>query len=229
MNQRGLLGLIAALAVLAIVVLVTQHAGSPSSSEGAKFTPSLQAALNDIDKVTITKAGGATVATLERRPNAWVVAERGDYAADVGKLRKNLVALAEASILEEKTSNPDNYEHLGVQDIDKDSAKGVAISFSAGNRQLPTIIIGNADGTKYRYVRRAGEAQSFLIDRNPDLPNKTSQWLAPSIVDVRSDRVQQVTIRHADGETVTIDKPDRKASNFEVHDVPAGRELLVSA
>jgi Domain of unknown function (DUF4340) len=226
MSQRGLLGLIAALVVLAVIVVVTQHSGAPSSSAGAKFVPDLQAALNDIDKVTIVKAGSAAVATLERQPDGWVVAEREGYPADVGKLRKNLVALAEASILEEKTANPGNYERLGVQDIDKDSAKGVAVSLAAANRQLPTLIIGNADGTKYRYVRRAGAAQSFLIDRDPDFPRNTPQWLAPTIVDVRSDRVQKVVIQHKDGETVTIEKPDRKATNFDVPGVPAGRELL---
>jgi hypothetical protein len=226
MSQRGLLGLVAALVVLAVIVLVTQHSGAPSSSAGAKFVPDLQSALNDIDKVTIVKAGGATVATLERHADGWVVAERGDYPADVGKLRKNLVALAEASILEDKTANPDNYERLGVQDIDKDSAKGVAVSLAAAKRQLPTLIVGDADGTKYRYVRRAGEAQSFLIDRDPDFPRNTPQWLAQTIVDVRSDRVQKVVIQHTDGETVTIEKPDRKAMNFDVQGVPAGRELL---
>lgn len=226
MSQRGLLGLVAALVVLAIVALVAQHSGAPSSSEGAKLVPDLQSALNDIDKVTIVKAGGATVATLERQPDAWVVAERSDYPADVGKLRKNLVALAEARVLEEKTANPENYARLGVQDMDEDSAKGVAVSIEAANHKLPTLIIGDANGTKYRYVRRAGEAQSFLIDRNPDLPRNTPQWLAPSILDVRSDRVQQVTIRHRDGETVVIEKPDRNAMNFDVHDVPDGRELL---
>ncbi len=226
MNQRGLLGLVAALVVLAIVAVVVQRSGAPSSSQGSKLVPDLQTALNDIDKVTIVKAGGAVVATLERRPDSWVVDERSDYPADVGKLRKNLVELAEARILEEKTSNPDNYDRLGVQDIAKDSAKGIAVSFAAPNRQLPTVIIGNAQGSKYRYVRRADEAQSFLIDRDPDLPHNTSQWLSPNIVDVRPDRMQQVTIRHQDGETVTIDKPDRNAMNFEVRNLPAGRELL---
>ena len=38
--------------------------------------------------------------------------------------------------------------------------------------------------------------------------------------------MQQVTIKHQGGDTVTIEKPDRKATNFQVHDVPAGRELL---
>ena len=32
------------------------------------------------------------------------------------------------------------------------------------------MILGNAEGTKYRYARRAGEAQSYLLDRDPDFP-----------------------------------------------------------
>jgi hypothetical protein len=38
--------------------------------------PGLEAALNDVDRVTVVKAGGATVATLERRADGWVVAEK---------------------------------------------------------------------------------------------------------------------------------------------------------
>ena len=78
MNQRGLIGLIAALAILAIIVFVTQHSQAPSSSQGSTFIPKLQSALNDVEKVTIKKAGDATVATLERQPDSWVVAERND-------------------------------------------------------------------------------------------------------------------------------------------------------
>lgn len=226
MSQRALLALLAALAVLAVLVVWSQRASTPPSAEGGKILPDLQAALNDIDKVTVVKGGGTVVATLDRQPDQWTVMERGGYPADVGKLRKNLLALAEAKILEQKTSNPDNYDRLGVQDIDKKTAKGVAISFAAANRKLPTLIIGNAEGTKYRYVRRAGEAPSFLIDRDPDLPHDTAQWLNPIIVDVQPNRVQQVTIHHSDGETLIVEKTERGATNFTVQDVPKGRELL---
>jgi hypothetical protein len=226
MSQRALLALLAALAVLAVLVVWSQRASTPPSAEGGKILPDLQAALNDIDKVTVVKGGGTVVATLDRQPDKWTVMERGGYPADVGKLRKNLLALAEARILEQKTSNPDNYDRLGVQDIDNKTAKGVAISFAAANRKLPTLIIGNAEGTKYRYVRRAGEAPSFLIDRDPDLPHDTAQWLDPIIVDVQPNRVQQVTIHHSDGETLIVEKADRAATNFTVQDVPKGRELL---
>jgi hypothetical protein len=75
-------------------------------------------------------------------------------------------------------------------------------------------------------VRRAGEAQSFLIDRNPDFPRTTAQWLDSQIVNIDSERVREVTITHPDGEVVRLSKTGPELTNFEVAGIPSGRELL---
>jgi hypothetical protein len=225
MSLRAVLVLLAALVVLAILVAVGQRSRAPVTGAGQLLVPGLDAALDDIESVTIAKGGGETVATLERRTDRWVVAEKNGYAADVGKLRQGLRALAEARILEEKTSNPDLYDRLGVEDVAGDAAAGITMSFSGPAEALPTLILGNAEGN-YRYVRRANEPKSYLIDRNPDMPRDTASWLDATIVDVRGPRVQQVTITHPDGEVLTVSKPDDGAANYDVAGVPDGRELL---
>src|SRR5690606_6500467 len=83
----------------------------------------------------------------------------------------------------------------------------------------------DAEGGSQRYVRRAGEAQSWLIDRNPDFPRNTPQWLDQQILNVPGTRVQQVTITHPDGEIVRVYKDEEGQTNFDVADVPEGREL----
>ena len=93
------------------------HADDRRSSAGAAFVPGLAAALNDVERVTLTKAGGETVATLERRGDAGSWSRRARYRADVAKLRQSLRALADAKILETKTSNPEFYARLGVEDV----------------------------------------------------------------------------------------------------------------
>ena len=107
-------------------------------------------------------------------------------------------------------------------------AAGISVALTAPGRELPTVILGNAEGAKYRYARRAGEAQSFLIDRNPDVPRAAAQWVDSVIIDVRSERVREVTITHADGEVVRISKASPELANFEVADVPDGPRALVS-
>jgi hypothetical protein len=226
MSRRGMLVLLAALVVLGALALLGQRARSPATTAGGPILPGLQAALNDVDRVTVNKAGGDTVATIEKHADGWSVAEKGGYPADVAKLRQNLRALAEAKILETKTANPAFYDKLGVLDVADAKATGLAITIAASGKDFGTLILGDAKGTKQRYARRAGEAQSYLLDRDPTLPKTAAQWLDPGIVDVRGNRVRQVTIKHPDGEVVTISKASADAANFDVAGLPKGRELL---
>jgi len=224
MSKRTVAILGAALVVLLALVIFGQRSSAPVSS-GSALVPDLQAALGDISRVAVVKANGETVATLEKGTDNWVVADKQGYIANAAKLRQALTALAEAHILEEKTANPELYARLGVEDVTAANAAGVSVALTAAGHELPTIILGNAEGSKFRYVRRAGEAQSYLIDRNPDVPRAAAQWVDSSIIDVRGDRVREVTVTHGDGEVVHLSKAAPELANFEVAGVPAGREL----
>ena len=224
MSKRAIVIVTAALLVLLVLVLVGQRDTTPEGN-GTAFVPGLAAALGDLERVTVVKANGETVATLEKRPESWVVADKQGYAANSTKLRQALTALGEASILEQKTANADLHDRLGVEDVTVSDAAGISLAFTAPGHELPTIILGNAEGSRYRYARRAGEAQSYLIDRNPDVPRAAAQWVDAVIVDVRGERVREVTITHADGEVLRLSKASAELANFEVADVPEGREL----
>ena len=224
MSKRTVAILGAALVVLLALVIFGQRSSAPVSS-GSALVPDLQSALADISRVTVVKANGETVATLEKGADNWVVTDKHGYIANAAKLRQALTALAEARILEQKTANPELYARLGVEDVTAANAAGVSVALTATGHELPTIILGNAEGSKFRYVRRADEAQSYLIDRNPDVPRAAAQWLDSGIIDVRGDRIRDVTVTHGDGEVVHLSKASPELANFEVASVPAGREL----
>ena len=225
MSKRAVAILLAAFAVLLVLLVVGQRSGSSPAGTGAPLIAGLEAALGDIERVTVTKANGETVATLEKRPDNWVVSDKHGYVANASKLRQALTALGEARVLEQKTANPELYGRLGVEDVTAPDAAGISVALTAPGRELPTVILGNAEGAKYRYARRAGETQSYLIDRNPDVPRVAAQWVDSVVVDVRGERVREVVITHADGEVVRISKTGPELANFEVADVPNGREL----
>lgn len=225
MSRRALL-IVAAIAVISVVLtFIANDGGDGGTFQGRPFVPEVQAALNTIDRVEITAAGNETVATLSRAEEGWSIDEKAGFAANVATIRAALLDLAEAKTIETKTSDSAFYDRLGVEDIALESAGGVAVTASTGGEALPTVILGDGVGTSYRYARRADQAESYLIDRDPEVPSDLTQWLVTDIMDVRGTRVQRVTIEHADGETVALSKTERGQSNFTVAGVPEDREL----
>lgn len=225
MSQRAF-WIVAVLAAISLTLAVLANRNPDTGTNGPEsFLPELQAVLGEVDRVEIRTGGNETVATLRRAEDGWVVEQKDGYAADVSRIRSALTDLAETSTLEDKTANPALHDRLGVEDISLESATGIGVTAAVGDDAVASVVLGDAVGSAYRYARRVGEDQSYLIDRNPELPRDVGQWLMTDIMDVRGTRVQQVTIEHADGEHVVISKDDPSQTNFTVADVPEGREL----
>jgi hypothetical protein len=230
MNSRTLVALLAALGILVALAFAVSISQRPTETSGGLLLPDLKTQLNAIDRIVVRTAGNKTVATLVRSEAGWALSERHDYAADVGRIRKNLIALAEARMLEEKTSNPELYGRLKVEDIEKESAGGVQLDLGAGDKTT-SVIIGSTGvgGGDRAYVRRAGEPTSWLVSGAFDLPRDTGEWLDRSLTDIDAARVHAITITQPGGATVRIVKASPEATDFAVEGVPAGRELVYPA
>ena len=225
MTSKTLIVLAAALAVLALVAVLGQREDAPQTQVNTLFLPELEASLGDIDRVRVVRAGNETVATLERGPESWGIAEKQGYPADIAKIRGALLALAEARIVEQKTANPEYYERLGVAPVESEDTRGIELTAYAGDDVRASVIVGDSDAANLQYVRASDAETSYLVDRKIDVPRDAVGWIDTSILDVSSSRVASVTIEHPDGETVRIKKDAEDQTNFSVEDVPEGREL----
>lgn len=226
MNRRSLHWLAAGLAVLIVLAVIGQRQTAPTTSDpNAMFLPGLTDTLNDIERIEIAAAGDTTVATLERAADGWTVRERGGYRADLTKVRHTLLSFAEANILEAKTANPEFYSMLGVEAVDGDDANGLEVTLASADVDIE-VIVGDVAGDYRRYVRRASEAQSYMINRDPELGESAADWLDTALIDIQSDRVRSVTVSHPDDERIAVSRATAEQENFDVADVPDGRELL---
>ena len=225
MSLRALLIVAVSLIALIAIALLSQRAPNESPRTDSLFAPELRARLDEVDSIVLREANDETVATLNRTEAGWVVAERDNYPADTTKIRAALTALADARIVEAKTANPELHERLGLSDVSSADARGVSVTLEPVDPSAPPVILGDSEGTSYRYVRRAGEDQTYLIDADPEISTDTAEWLVPDILDVSGDRIERIVIEHADGERVEMFKSEVGQSNYEVADVPAGREL----
>lgn len=238
MSRRTLIGLLGSLTALAILAGIALLGDGRTGDDEILLLPDLKGQLNDVRRVVVTGPGNVVIATLERGTDLWTIAERNNYPADVGKIRKNLLALADARIVEEKTSSPEFYERLGVQDLADEGADGVQLTLT-GEKELASVIIGKAQSGSpdYSYARRAGEATSWLITGQFD-PGKTGgEWLERALIDIPAERIESVTINDPVHGTLHISRPAAEATTaaapeapeepaeFAVSGIPAGREL----
>lgn len=224
MNLRTVLGLAAGLAALLAVLLIAEWVSKPPQATGEHLFAGMREDINAVTSVTATAAGDNLIATVTRQDDRWIVEERDGYPADTGKLRQLLLGLAEAQLVEAKTANREYYARLGVEDVSAEDAGGVLIRVVTPSNQY-AVIVGDQTRGEYRYVRREGEAGSWLIDKSPEAPTETPKWLSATIIDIDAAVVRSVTIEHPDGQTINLEKANREARDFSVTNMPAGREL----
>lgn len=228
-NNRTLIGIGIAALVALVAAFVIQQAREPTRADAGDtasewLLPELHGHVNDVDRIALSGAEGKPIATIERGEEGWIVANKGGYPADVAKLREFLLKLGDAKLVEPKTANSERYAALEVGDVAAKDAKGTLVEIG-GLAKPVKLIVGKADshggGT---YVRRADDAQSWLASGSFAPERETANWLRRDLVDIAADRIAEVTITQADGKTVKLAKDAEGDANFELADVPKGRE-----
>ncbi|MDJ0654831.1 MAG: DUF4340 domain-containing protein, partial [Xanthomonadales bacterium] len=225
MTQKSLAGLAIA-AVLAVILAtwLTSQRQTPTETEsGGALVEGLKDQVNSVTRMVIND--GDDQVTLERSDVGWGIAERGGYPADISQLRRKLLALSDAELVEPKTSNPDNYATLGVSDVDADDDQNTLVTLEGLDRSVSVIIGKSAQTRGATYVRRSGEDQSWLAQGDLALEANASRWLAKDLIDVQQSRIKRVVIQHPDQGPLEIVKAVSTDPNFAVVAIPEGREL----
>jgi hypothetical protein len=228
MQKRLLSLLLITVAVLGIGLILTQRQQPvvEGRAESGDLVPGLASALNTVSSIRITKAKNELIAELKRGEAGWTVANRHDYPADISKVREYLIKLSEAKVREAKTSKPENYSRLGVEDLGADTATGVGIELGGLAAPYKLVVgISSGGGSAGTFVRRNDEATSYLVTGDLIPEREGANWLAREIVSVPSSDVRSVAVTAPDKSTLKVEKVDPAAPNFTVLGIPRGREL----
>jgi len=228
MNLKTLVYLIGAAAIAlgaAVAINVSNRPQSEVSEKAKPLLPQLHGHVNDVSAITLIGADSKVLATLKRGTDGWTVAEKSGYPADIAKVREFLIKLDQATLLEQKTSNPQRYADLGVDDVKDKDAKGVLVEL-AGLAQPVKLIVGNYNGAGGggTFVRLDGDAQSWLAKGNISVDKNVAEWEKRDLTDIASTRLASVTLTNADGKVLKVYKEQPGDGNFKVADVPKGRE-----
>ncbi len=223
MNGRRLGGLvIAAGLVFAVALYSSASRNRPQTAQGRKLLPELAGELATVTAVTLRKAGGAEV-VLHRSAAGWTVVQRGDYPADVGKLRALLTSLGDATIVEEKTAEPASFAAVGVDDP-AHGGGGTSLTVAAKSG-TQSVIVGKPSGGS-SFVRRADENQSYLVEPAITPEAEPRGWIDPRLLDVSAAVIERLAVKLADGTAYTLRRTDPTESKFALDGAPRGRTPL---
>jgi hypothetical protein len=135
------------------------------------------------------------------------------------------MALADAKLYEQKTSNPANYALVGVEEVAAKTAKGVRIELEGLDKPLKLIVGKREPGAQSTFVRRANEPESWLVHVDIDAPAEPDKWLVKDIANVGADRVREADVSIDGQAPYSAVKNARTDPSFAVSPLPKGREL----
>jgi Domain of unknown function (DUF4340) len=220
-RQRLLMLTVAALVAIFAALALTSHRNASPDLHGAALLPSLGAELDTVTSLSVLKGSPTPTVTVHKQGDQWTVAQRGDYPADASKVRKLLLALSDAKIGEEKTSNPDNYSVIGVEDALKAGATGSQIELLAKSGKLD-IIVGKpmAQGN---FVRRAAEKTSYVAEPSISFEAEPRFWIDTRLLDIANEKIQSIEFKPASGPGYTlrrVTEPAAKAAEGKAASPP---------
>lgn len=222
MTGRRLIALaMAALLALAGALYLSTQRNLPRDTHGRPLLPALAAELDTVTAVTLRRGSTAPTATVHQQDDRWNVAERADYPADVPKLRKLLLALADAKIVEEKTSNARYFSAIGVEDPAAPGAAGAEVAITArGGRQA--VIVGKAAGDG-NFVRHSGENQTYSVAPGISFETDPRFWIDPQLLDLVAADIKRIEVKPQDGPGYAV-RREATGANYALDGVPAGRK-----
>jgi hypothetical protein len=227
----------AALTAVTVVVLAVAVGSYVSHSRvaevrvsGAALFPGLAGAANRIARITV--AQGAKTLALARDKESWSLVDRGGYPAKGEKVRALLLRLAGAELVEAKTRSKERYGVLEVEDPQAADAKSHLVRLLDDKGEaIAEVVVGKrrseafGPGRGGTYVRKPGEAQSWLANAEISAPIDVRDWVEPGIIDVPTAKIASLTITIPGEEALKIVRDAADTSKHALAAMPDGKKL----
>jgi hypothetical protein len=216
-----------------------------SVAGGTLMFPGLTAHLGDAARIEITHQG-TTIALVrlgDKSESPWGLAQRGNYPVQVTKLRGMLTALTELRLVEARTSDAAMFGRLGLADTDqKDSSADLLRVFDGSGKPLAELLVGHrrvrtaGNVPDQVFVRRPGEAQTWLAEGSLEVDADPQLWLDRDIMNIDHSRIGGVVVHRGDAEldfavkdgklVLTAPANPPPLEDYKLDDLDRGLELL---
>jgi hypothetical protein len=215
-----------------VTVLMQPSAGPVAYIDEPAF-PELRAKPDAVMRVTIMTKDGAI--TLNRTsPETWIAPDAFDYPAANEKINRLVRQLNDMRLIEAKTANADRFARLEVEDVTEDANSRLIRLEDASGAVLAEALIGKrlfrltGDANSGTYIRRPGEAQSWLASGGFDLDPDIEAWLDQIVVEIDRNEVARVDVALAGEESYSVSRATAEDA-LEIEAIAEGETLKEGA
>jgi Domain of unknown function (DUF4340) len=219
-----------------------QQQGSQQAYDAGKLMfPDLAPKLQDAARIEITHQGNTTA--IAKHGDNWGLVDRGGYIVQPGKLRGMLTALTELRLIEPRTTDPDQFSRLGLEDPNgKTGTSNLLRVLDASGKPIVAVIVGHrrvrtqGNVPEQVYVRRPDDNQTWLAEGSLQTDADPQLWLERDIMNIDHARIASVAVTHGDeklelardGQKLALKAPDEHPplDDYKVDDIDRGLELL---
>lgn len=203
--------------------------GMPGAGAGGLAFPNLAQRLGAAATIEVKKPDGTLV--VQRDGDRWVLPEKGGYPVRREKVRELLVGLTELKFLEPRTADAAQLARLGLDDPATPGSTALLLRvLDAAGAPIAELIIGRrrvrtqGNVPESVYVRRPGEAQSWLAEGRLPIDAEANLWLDRDIANLPAARMRRLEARRAGAVPVILarpaDLPDAPLEVLEPSDAP---------
>ncbi|KKN13776.1 hypothetical protein LCGC14_1002860 [marine sediment metagenome] len=218
-KQRNSLSILFIITVLMVVLMfVTIYRTDDSDDDYGLLFPNLFGQLSEVDNIQFNSAEDHF--SLHREGEDWFITQHYDYPANFDEVKRMLIDLSEAKLMEKKTDNPDLYPVLGVAGAPPETPKGQSteVLLKQGDNVVAGLLLGQQRevtteaGPKQFYVRRVDDKQSWLAEGYLQISPVMLNWIDGQVIDIARERVARVEIIQPNGNTATLINTGKKDS-----------------
>ena len=233
MHFRSFLIFSVVTAIVVIVASISITSRYSSLNSGVSERPVFAGFSEKISNAgTITIKDNDKSITVKRAEDKWVLADRSNYLASAEAVRTVLIGVAELRLKEPKTERVKLYSRLEVEDVTEPNAKSRLLTIkTASNDTLAELIIGketteiSGASDVGRYIRKPGDARSWLAEGRLTIPDSVKQWVSPQFLNVENKRINTVIVLHPDGKEMKISRISKLDKKFRIDNLPDGKEI----
>ncbi|QOJ00088.1 MAG: DUF4340 domain-containing protein [Phycisphaeraceae bacterium] len=245
MNAKPIALLVPAAVAVGLAAYFVSRGGPPPVTPPAAapmLIPDAVSVIPGVAEIEIKAADRSLTIRRKDGDGPWTLPVYSGYPAKPSRVTDLLAALAGMALIEEKTAKPDWYGRIGVDEPTAPGSTGVLITLKdRAGKSLAAVILGNTaqpgapiPGVRSaRYVRRPGEAQSYLGSGAVEADTAPTSWITNPVLQVPRNSLKTVVLTRAEAPGETPDRANvldlvRHAptdANFTVRNLPPGRAV----